>query len=197
MFNIALVHSYNFSLKALNVTFSFKIASPNKQDVDQFFYAFMPVFPGVMDYEKKSIHCFTSNSAELRTNLRNFVSLYQDKMPALNGIEAFIRKLDENESFYVIPALLPDQAQYIRLFKYLHADKNGINFEDLNDEVKTVFGDFMKSYEIAVYGDTRRCIGERSKKIKFAASAEKNTRKSLLIKRHMPFRKPLATKPLF
>lgn len=167
-----MTHHCNFTLKGLNDAFSFKVSSNNKQNVDKFFYAFLMLFPGVMDLKTKTIQCFTSNSEELRRNLRDFVSDHQE-MPMLNGIEAFVRKLAENEAFYVIPDFIPTQGESVRLANYLKAHQDGTDYKDLNQETETLFGDFMNSYQIAVYGEKRRVIGEKVKEHKVCRFCKK------------------------
>jgi hypothetical protein len=160
------MYSYDFTLKGLKETCSFRIGSQKQADVDQFFYVFLSLFPGILDYETRTIRCYTNNSEELRNNLSDFVRNHEQKIPAINGVEAFVRRLKENESFYVIPCYIPNQKESIRLHNYLKAEVESAEFEQLNQQTASLFDDLMDDYTIYNYGDKRLIIGEREREKK-------------------------------
>ena len=152
-------------LKALDDSISFKISSTEQSDIESFFYAFLMLFPGVMDFRTKKIQCFTSNSEELRQNLQEFVRNHPE-IPILNAVEAFVRRLEEMEAFYIIPDFVPNQQETLRLANYLKAQLEDKNFEELNNETEALFKDLMDSYKLDVFGDKRRVIGEKARENK-------------------------------
>jgi hypothetical protein len=56
------------------------------------------------------------------------------------------------------------QSQCITILDYLHALGNGYIFENLPPDTN-LFGEFIQSYKITTYGDTRRIIGKKRGKI--------------------------------
>lgn len=160
------LYNCNFTLKSLNDTYSFKISSENEEHISQFFYAFLMLFPDLMNFETKTIQCFTYNSEIIKQNIRDFAETHKE-IPELNGIDSFVRSLEEKEAFYVIPDFLPNQNESLRLTNYLKAYRDKTDYKELNKETDTLFGDLMDSYEIAVYGEKRRVIGDKNRGCRF------------------------------
>jgi hypothetical protein len=157
-------YTYTFSLLAIDDSLAFDVASPNQQDVENFFFGYLSVFPGVLDFQNYRVISLTKNSEELKSNMRDFVAS-NPSVPQLNAVEAFIRKLREDEKFYVVPRLIALE-ESIKLLNYLQADEDGVKFEELNRQGDEMFGDFMQMYQISSFGEKRLVIGEKKKEDK-------------------------------
>ena len=189
------MYTYVFTLKALNESFSFRISSPKDQELNDFFYVFLGLFPGIMDFEKKTIQCLTTNNETLRNNIKMFVTEHQASVPQINGLPAFFRRLSENEAFYIIPSQIKNQADSIRLSNYLLALNEGKSFEELTRQTDHFFADLLKNYEIHAFGANRLVVGERVKEKKVCRFCRRPYPEATFEKkRPMPFQKHLVIK---
>jgi hypothetical protein len=92
------MHYGYYLLRSLNDSRSFRIASENRDDIDRFFYGFLSLFPGLLDYEQKKILTLTRKVSEVEANVTAFVQQHGDKIKELHNILAFIRKLKDGDN---------------------------------------------------------------------------------------------------
>jgi len=151
-----------FTLQAAEDSISFDVKSTEEQAISRFSIDFLRVFPNVLNIENMTINSLTNNSEEIQNNFKTFTAQYPN-IPKLNAIEAFLRRLEIGESFYVIPSRLLSQAQTISIINYLNAQQEGIEYEEFNQQTNELFGKFLESYQISTFGDSRRTIGEKKR----------------------------------
>ncbi|EJM8712402.1 hypothetical protein [Klebsiella pneumoniae] len=101
----------------------------------------------------KDIGCVLSlikNTKELRFRINQYINKYKNKSPSLNRLNTFINNLEENEHFYLLPAIENvSQTQLIKLHTSLslaHLDKvsKDVNIEFFNSN----FSDFIDQYSM-------------------------------------------------
>ncbi|GAB2686638.1 hypothetical protein GCM10027037_05780 [Mucilaginibacter koreensis] len=149
-----------FLLKSLNESFGFKLATRNPNNIHNFFQAFLGIFPGVLDYEARTITSLTVVTDEMRSNLRAFVSQHEAKLKVLNGVESFISRLSNGDQLFIIPQIKPTQQQSIALHNYLVAEGDEERYIQLSAQTNDMFKDLMEDYLLFPYGAKRQTIGE-------------------------------------
>ncbi|OJW80181.1 MAG: hypothetical protein BGO69_13200 [Bacteroidetes bacterium 46-16] len=152
-----------FTFKAYTNTIPFKITAPELQHAEQFVYVFSDLFPGLIDFDNKTIRPLMKNTPELRKTIDDFVDLHKGKLPQLNAVSAFFRTLTEDELFFVFPFEKMPPEFSIMLYNYLAAIVEDKDFNTLQSQMNELFGELLKKYTISAYGETRRIIGERNK----------------------------------
>lgn len=101
----------------------------------------------------KDIGCVLSlikNTKELRFRINQYINKYKNKSPSLNRLNTFINTLEENENFYLLPAIENvSQTQLIKLqtsLSLVHLDELGKDayIKSFNSN----FSDFIDQYSM-------------------------------------------------
>tara|TARA_R110002074_G_scaffold104764_4_gene226290 strand:- start:4988 stop:6247 length:1260 start_codon:yes stop_codon:yes gene_type:complete len=160
------MYSYRFTIKSIENSRDFKIKSNSKELIEGFINDLLFVF-SEPDPEKENFRNITTlnlKNTDLHKSVNLFVKQYQDKVPPIKGFEAVIKRIGENENFYFIPKIELSTEESLILQSHLKSLKEGIEFESLKKEIKVVFGDILKSYDVYEFGASRKAIGEPIKK---------------------------------
>lgn len=167
-----------FTFLAYNNSLIFEIKG-NNESIKQFFHYFTSMFPNLVI--GNTVHPNFKNTKELSDQVIAFVNIYQSKVPKLNTITAFFRKLKEGEEFFIYPVLEVPQKLYIEVNNYLMALAEGKDFEQISIQMNELFDDLMNDYDLIGFGDTRLSIGEADKKKRICRFCN-NTRQNLSFK---------------
>lgn len=172
--------SIDFTLKSNSDSISFSVSSELEEVISWFFHTFTSLFPGAIDLKNSKLTPI-NNTPEVRNNVESFVQAYQNKIPALNQIPAFFRRLNEDELFFVFPFSGMEQKQAMIVHTYLAAIAENKDLNTFYNQFNELFDNLLDTYEIGVYGEQRMSIGEqdRSKRVcRFC----RNTRTSISFK---------------
>ena len=117
-----------------------------------------------IDSENKRIELsrVQKKTNQLVENVAFFVSQYKELAPQVNKLNTFIKKLDDNEIFYVFPYVSLSQIDGIRINNELHSDNDpSIDLEKSNNRVNELFGDLLENYKmVARSTDKKNSVGE-------------------------------------
>lgn len=154
------MYQYKIEFLALTDTVAFEIKSQSKEIVEEFVEDMLLIFARVDENEKIVVESLQKNSSEIKEKIEIFTDKYKSKLPQLNGIPAYFRKLKENEQFFFLPNIKSDTIDNLKLYDYLRATEKGKSFEEIHKQTTDLFGELLKKYQIKVYGDKRISIGE-------------------------------------
>jgi hypothetical protein len=156
---------YSFKIKfiILNDTIAFEIKSENRLIVEEFVNDLLSIFVVISDDNKPTINSLQEYSDCIDKDLTGFVDKYKEKLPQLNAVSAFFRKIEYGAKFIFLPNIEMELAESIKLRDYLRALEEGKSYEDLEDKTMDLFGNLMSKYFIGVAGVRRVSIGERYK----------------------------------
>lgn len=175
------MHTAYFNLQSYGESSSFKISASDEESVAMFNHAFIALFPGLLDYETRTISPCFANVPEITNNVLAFVDQHKNQLPQLNHVASFFGKLKEGEMFFVFPFEKLEQKIAITIRNYLAAASEGKSFETLQSQMNDAFGDLLDDYLISAYGDERIAIGN-SKKSERVCRFCNNTRVPLTFK---------------
>lgn len=166
------------TLKSLHDSVSFKAASPNPRDIENFISAFFSLFPGV-DFATRKINSLHQNSRELKSAINVFVNTHKSKLPTLNAVAAFFNRLPEGDPFYFIPFQELTLEETIATKNYLISLKDpSKDFKVLQQQISELFNELLSEYTVSAFGAERKVIGERNKAKRVCRFCN-NTRKNL------------------
>jgi len=158
------MYKYTITFLALNDTISFDINSPNRDEVEEFVKELLFIFARVdEENEKIVIESFQQNNPDTIHKITAFVDKFKSKMPPINAISAFFRKLKADEHFYFLPNLKLETNDNLKLYDHLRAIDEGKDVEEIQKQTSELFGDLLIKYTIAAFGHKRVYIGERDK----------------------------------
>jgi hypothetical protein len=158
------MYKYTITFLALNDTISFDINSPNREDVEEFVKELLFIFARVdEENEKIVVESFQQNNPDTITKITAFVDKFKSKMPPINAVSAFFRKLKTDEHFYFLPNLKLETNDNLKLYDHLRAIDEGKDVEEIQRQTSDLFGDLLTKYTIAAFGHKRVYIGERDK----------------------------------
>jgi len=141
------------------------VASPDEEKLLDFINDFLPIFSIPDEEGNYTVICLQKNTQELRQKIESVNEKYKDKIPQLNGLPAYFRKLKDDEHFYILPNYEFDQVDRYKLIAHLQALHEGINTDSFI-EVPQEIEEFLKTYTIFTYGYKRRYIGEPKKELR-------------------------------
>ena len=161
------MYSYPIMFMSLKDRLKFEIKSQHREFVEEFVKDVLGLFVGSVLDGKPRIDAHQKNTHEVRNGIQQLASKYADKIPAILGIPAYFKKLEENESFLFLPGNDLCNQDTLDFHTFLKADKEGRSFEEMDKEIKGLFGEFRERYQITVLGAIRVTIGEwdRNKRI--------------------------------
>ena len=157
------MYSYKIKFIALGDTIAFEINSPDLNVVQVFVNDLLSIFIVITEDDKPTIIALQELSTEINAELTRFIEKYKSRLPQLNAVAAFFKKLEENEKFFFLPNIEMELAESIKLRDSLRAIKEGKTYEELTDKTEDLFGDLMTKYNIGVKGEQRIHIGEKLK----------------------------------
>ena len=149
---------------ALTDTISFGVNSPETEIVEEFVQKLLLIFAKVdVENEKVIVESFQQNNPENREKINEFVDEFKTKLPQLNALSAYFRKLKENEHFFFLPNLKFEQKENYKLYDYLRAVAEGVDFKEYEQQFEEIFGDLFDKYYVKAVGPKRVLIGEKDK----------------------------------
>lgn len=155
------MYKYTIKFLALTETIAFDISSPVKETIEEFVKELLFIFARVdEENEKIIVESHQQNSPEIQAKIEEFTNKFKDKLPALNGVPAYFRKLKEGEHFFFLPNLKFEPLENIKLYDYLKAAAEGKDFEEVHGQTKELFEGLFQKYFMSVVGDKRISIGE-------------------------------------
>lgn len=168
---------YKINFIALSDSIVFEIMSESKEMIEEFIQGLLLIFSRVEDSGDIIIESFQKNSPETRQKIDLYTDKYKSIIPQINGVPAFYRKLKENEAYFVIPNMQTETIDKLKFYNYLQTIEKGKSFEEINGQTKYLFGELLKKYQIAVFGDKRILIGEpikSNRKCRFCNNEKQN-----------------------
>jgi len=158
------MYYYTIAFLALNDTISFDINSPNRDEVEEFVKELLFIFVRVdEENEKIVIESFQQNNPDTINKITAFVDKFKSKMPRINTISPFFRKLKADEHFYFLPNLNLETNDNLKIYAHLRAIDEGKDVEEIQKQTSELFGDLLIKYTIAAFGHKRVYIGVRDK----------------------------------
>lgn len=158
------MYKYIITFLALNDTISFDIKSPNKEEVEEFVKELLFIFARVdEEKEKIVIESFQQNNPDTLKKITEFVDRFKLRMPSMNAVSAFFRKLKADEHFYFLPNLKLETNDNLKLYDHLRAIAEGKDVRDLQNQTAVLFEDLLTKYSVAAFGHKRTYIGEKDK----------------------------------
>src|ERR1035437_3465633 len=128
------MYQYKVEFLALTDKIAFEIKSKSKETVEEFIEDILLIFARVDENEKIVVESLQKNSSEIKQKIEIFTDKYKSKLPQLNGIPAYFRKLKEDEQFFFLPNIQSDPFDNLKLFDYLRATEKGKSFEEINKQ---------------------------------------------------------------
>ncbi|WP_421497668.1 HNH endonuclease [Flavobacterium columnare] len=158
------MYSYKFTFLALTDTISFEFKSENRELVEDWSKELMFIFAKIEDETGKVIvEAFQQKNEEKVLKINEFIDKYKTKLPQLNAVSAYFRKLIDKEYFYFLPNLKLDTFQNIQLYDHLRAISEGKDIEEVKSQTSELFEDLLTKYSIASFGHKRTYIGIKNK----------------------------------
>lgn len=157
------MYSYKIKFIVLNDTIAFEIKSENRLIVEEFVNDLLSIFVVISNDNKPIINSLQEFSEEIDKAMTEFTNKYKSKLPQLNAVTVFFKKLKYRDKFFFLPNIEMELAESIKLIDYLRALEEGKSYDELTDKTTDIFGDLMSKYNIRIAGDKRVSIGEREK----------------------------------
>lgn len=157
------MYSYQVMFMTFKDRLKFEIKSEYKEFVEEFVNDALGMFIESDEGGKPILNTHQKNTHEIRKGLQQLADKYGDKVPVIHGIPAYFRKMEDNESFFLLLGEDMCNMDTLDFHTFLKAEKEGCSFEDMDKEIKGLFGEFRENYQVSVLGESRVAIGERDK----------------------------------
>jgi len=156
---------YSFKLQFFNVKeeVGFVMKSPNKSEVEDFTNELINIFVIIDNDGKPTLNTLQKYSKENKGSILAFIIKYGDKLPQLNALLAFFKKLCPDEYFIFLPNMNLDQIESLKLKDYLKTISAGKEYIDSGKYSHHFYKDLLDKYKIHFVGLKRVSIGERIK----------------------------------
>jgi hypothetical protein len=157
------MYSYKIEFITLNDTIAFELESDIKAIVEEFVNDLLSIFVVISEDNQPTINSLQEYSKSIEKDLTDFLSKYKVKLPQLNAVLAFFKKIKYGERFIFLPNIEMELAERMRVRDYLRALNEGKEYHELPDKEEDLFGELMNKYNIGVVGVKRLLIGEKEK----------------------------------
>lgn len=105
------------------------------------------------------LRCQCLNSPALQQHIITFVDRHKKVLPGVQRITAFLRKLNPNETFFVLPFGAPPPALVLELGSLLAISAQRQS-EAERELITDFWGNFFDCYHLEVHGPTREVVGK-------------------------------------
>jgi hypothetical protein len=157
-------YRYRFEFWAANDDLGFTISTTNEAKFSELVNALIEIFAKIDEQsEKVVVDAFNQNSPMIRQQISFVTKRFGEKLPQLNALDAFFRRLKEGEHFCFFPNVSINQEAQFRIGKILVGLSEGKSNEEIMPILDEVLTDVYSVYEINNYGRKRRKIGEAKK----------------------------------
>lgn len=175
-----------FSFISINFSSIFKIEFNSNVSNDfliSFLKDFIQAFNGnfclTSEGNNLEINCYQQKNHELEVKISDLVTRYRNSIPPINRINDFIKKLSENESFFLLPAdldTIPTKNKIMMLNELASLNNPSLNYDEINNEFDILFGHIIEKYNS--FGpsiEKKTKIGEGLKKNRTCRFCNKNS----------------------
>jgi len=142
-----------------------EVSTRNKTDIDEFVYDLYSIFEAKSDDDEIRVRALQNYSEKIKKGILDFVNKYQARIPQLNAVAAFFRKLNFNDKFFFIPNKELEIADTLEIHDVLRASSEGIEYDELPVKLIDLFGDLIQKYHIGTVGSHRVSIGEKNDRL--------------------------------
>lgn len=157
------MYTYKIKFIVLKDTIAFEIKAENRLVVEGFVNDLLSIFVVISKDNKLTINSLQEFSEDIENEITKFIDKYKTKLPQLNAVSAFFKKLKFGDKFIFLPNIEMELAESIELRDYLRALDEGKSYEEITDKTTDLFGDLISKYNFGVVGDQRVSIGEKEK----------------------------------
>ncbi|WP_303315193.1 hypothetical protein Q4Q34_16055 [Flavivirga abyssicola] len=137
--------------------------SHNKDEVDNFVGDLLSIFITLKENGKPLLNTLQKYTEENKKELNHFIDKYKLRLPRLNSVSAFLRKLKPNEYFVFLPNMNLEQIEILKLNEYIKTISAGKKYVNPSDELLDLYESFLKKYQLNTVGKNRVAIGEKDK----------------------------------
>ena len=157
------MYSYKVRFFTTTKEIGFVMKSSQKEEVEEFTYDLLDVFVKFEENEKPKLNTLQKYSETNEKFLSEFIQKYRTRLPQLNALSAFLKKLHRDQYFIFLPNLELDQVEQLKLNDYLKTIAEGKKYSQPTNYHHPYYGDLLNSYTIHFVGNKRVSIGERDK----------------------------------
>lgn len=158
------MYSYKIKFLALNDIITFELSSPELNGVDELVKGLLTLYIAPDENGNPLIISLQKMTDEFRAILLNYFDDYKDDIPELNGLIAFLNKLEHNEYYYFLPNLELNTIETVKLHNKLRSLSENISLEKLNNQSKELFNELLNNYNFEIFGQHRVNIGTKNKR---------------------------------
>ena len=171
------MYSYYISFLALSGPISFRAATTDEETITKFIFDFLTLFSEVNEEQNEAkVKILQQNSPEIVQSITELVAKYAEKIPQMNALSAYFRRLKEGEYFFFIPKEDLKNIDTSPFNIQLIALSENKTFEEIKEEM-SLFDEVRSNYNLTTFGQVRHNIGEwdKSKRVcRFCNNNPKN-----------------------
>jgi hypothetical protein len=147
--------------------FGFQVSSDNETNVTGFSNQFISMFPGFCPVVNRPDIFVCQKTEEIELRVTEFIDRYKENVPKIYEVHTFIKRQSNGAFFCILPYELTSQREQVAIVDLLNAFERNLDFDEVNKLTSQLFGAFLDSYHVFVYGPERARVGEhhRSKRI--------------------------------
>lgn len=157
------MYSYIIEFFTLNDSIRFKMMSSNEFEVNDFVNDLLSIFITIDKDKKPLLNTLQKYSNENKKNISAFTDKYKIRLPQLNSLSAFFRKLKPNEWFIFLPNMEIEHIEWLKLKEYLKVISECKPYTKPSKELLDLYEDLLINYNVHIAGNQRINVGEKNK----------------------------------